>query len=52
MFVDLKMPLNKDNHFKATLVFEKAGTVEVEYDVLAIGAAPKGGPSTSKMHSH
>jgi len=52
MFVDLKMPLNKGDHFKATLVFEKAGTVEVEYDVLAIGAAPKREAPTSQMHRH
>ncbi len=52
MFVDMKMPLNKGDHFKATLVFEKAGTVEVEYDVLAIGAAPKGEPPANQMHRH
>ena len=48
MFVDLKMPLNKGDHIKATLVFEKAGTVEVEYDVLAIGASPNREPRASK----
>jgi copper(I)-binding protein len=40
MFVDLKKPLTAGEHVKATLVFEKAGTVNVEYDVLAMGAEP------------
>jgi len=40
MFVDLKKPLNQGDHFKATLVFDKAGKVDVEYDVLAMGATP------------
>jgi len=40
MFMDLTRPLTKGEHVKGTLVFEKAGTVEVEYDVVAVGAAP------------
>jgi copper(I)-binding protein len=40
MFVGLKKPLIKGDHVKATLVFEKAGKVEVDFDVLAIGGAP------------
>ena len=40
MFVGLKKPLSKGDHVKATLVFEKAGKVEVDFDVLAIGGAP------------
>ena len=40
MFVDLKTPLAAGDHIKATLVFEKAGAVNVEYDVLAMGAEP------------
>ena len=40
MFVDLKAPLTAGDRIKATLVFEKAGTVNVEYDVLAMGAEP------------
>jgi copper(I)-binding protein len=45
MFMDLKEPLVKDQkpRPKGTLVFEKAGTVEVEYAVEAIGGAPSGG---------
>lgn len=44
MFMDLKQPLVKDQtpRPKGTLVFEKAGTVEVEYAIEAAGASPKG----------
>ena len=38
MFVDLKAPFEQGKRVKGTLVFEKAGTVEVEYAVEAIGA--------------
>ena len=42
MFMDLKRPLVKDQkpRPKGTLVFEKAGTIEVEYAVEAVGGAP------------
>jgi periplasmic copper chaperone A len=40
MFVGLKKPLTAGEHINATLVFEKAGAINVEYDVLAMGAAP------------
>ncbi|MFL6798422.1 MAG: copper chaperone PCu(A)C [Xanthobacteraceae bacterium] len=39
MFVGLKQPLAKGEKVKATLQFEKAGSIEVEYTVEAIGAA-------------
>ncbi len=39
MFVGLKKPLAAGDHVKVKLVFEKAGAVEVEYDVRAIGAS-------------
>ena len=38
MFVGLKKPLAAGDHVNGTLVFEKAGTINVEYDVLAMGA--------------
>lgn len=38
MFVDLKHPLSNGEHVKGTLVFEDAGTVQIEYDVGGIGA--------------
>ena len=40
MFVGLKKPLTAGEHVNAKLVFEKAGAVDVEYDVLAMGASP------------
>jgi copper(I)-binding protein len=39
MFRQLKHPLEQGKTVKATLKFEKAGTVDVEYPVLAIGAS-------------
>jgi hypothetical protein len=43
MFMDLKEPLRDGQTVKGTLVFEKAGAVEVEYTVRPIGgAAPAG----------
>ena len=46
MFTHLTHPLNKGETVKATLNFEHAGPVEVEFKVLAVGAGPdaaKGG---------
>jgi periplasmic copper chaperone A len=49
MFVDLKKPLSAGDHFKATLAFEKAGTVSVDYDVRAMGSEPGGSMPGMKM---
>ena len=38
MFMELKQPLKQDERIKSTLTFEKAGTVEVEFKIEAIGA--------------
>lgn len=38
MFMDLKQPLAQGSLIKGTLVFEKAGTVEISYKVEAMGA--------------
>ena len=40
MFKNLKRPLKAGDRFKGTLVFEKAGSVEVEFAVQAMGAMP------------
>ncbi|MBQ0822523.1 DUF1775 domain-containing protein [Microvirga terrae] len=40
MFMDLKEPLKEGQTVKGTLVFEKAGRVEVEYAVRGMGGAP------------
>jgi copper(I)-binding protein len=38
MFVGVKHPLSQGEHVKGTLIFEHAGTVQIEYDVQGIGA--------------
>lgn len=38
MFMDLKKPLVKGERFKATLRFERAGEIEVEFVIDAMGA--------------
>ena len=38
MFVNLKHPLSKGDHVGGTLVFERAGKVNVEYSVESLGA--------------
>lgn len=43
MLLQLKKPLAAGQRYKATLVFEKAGAVEVEFEVRAIGAEQKKG---------
>ena len=53
MFMDLKQPLKQGEKIKGTLVFEKAGNVEIEYEVAPIGAAsPTGEPAKSGQHKH
>ena len=42
MMVNLKQPIQEGQRFKGTLVFEKAGTVEVEYAIEPVGGSPKG----------
>jgi len=43
MFIGLKQPFEQGKRVKGTLQFEKAGTVEVEYAVEAIGGTPRKG---------
>jgi periplasmic copper chaperone A len=45
MFVDLKHPLEQGKIVEATLKLEKAGTVKVEFPIVAIGAAAPGVPA-------
>jgi copper(I)-binding protein len=42
MFVGITAPLEQGKRVKGTLEFEKAGKIEVEYAVEAIGGTPKG----------
>jgi len=49
MLLDLKSPLKQGEKVKATLMFEQAGRVEVEFQVDAIGAQP---PATAEHDGH
>jgi copper(I)-binding protein len=40
------------DHFKATLVFEKAGSVSVDYDVRAMGSESGGTMPGMEMPGH
>lgn len=42
MFMDLKQPLKPDDMFKATLQFEKAGPLDVNFSVRGLGATTHG----------
>jgi copper(I)-binding protein len=42
MFMELKAPLAKDTKVPVTLVFEKAGSIDLQLNVQAIGAMPQG----------
>ena len=45
MFMDIKQSLKQGDTLKATLQFEKAGTLDVNFSVRALGAT-NGGPSS------
>jgi hypothetical protein len=49
MFLDLKHPLEQGKTVKATLKFDHAGTIAVEYPVLAIGAPAPGASAGGSM---
>jgi copper(I)-binding protein len=49
MFMDIKHPLEQGKTVEATLRFEKAGTVKVEFQVAAIGASGSGAPADGGM---
>jgi copper(I)-binding protein len=50
MMTGLKQPVEKGKPFKGSLVFEKAGTVEVDFAVEAVGATPKAAHDMHNMH--
>ena len=54
MFVGLKQPFERGQHVKATLQFEKAGNVAVNFIVEGIGAQTGGSntPNMQKQHGH
>jgi periplasmic copper chaperone A len=47
MFMDLKQPLEKGQKIKGTLEFEKAGKIDIEYTVEAVGASSPSGAHMS-----
>ena len=52
MFLDLKQPLRAGERQKGTLVFEKAGTVAVEYAVGPIGGPAPASPAPAAHTGH
>ena len=48
MFMDIKQPLKQGDTLKATLMFEKAGKLDVSFSVNAIGA----GAGSAPAHKH
>jgi copper(I)-binding protein len=58
MMMDLKQPIERGKPFKASLTFEKAGPVEVEFMVVAPGATPPASAAAGSkagmpaMHHH
>ena len=49
MLVELKHPLEAGQDMKATLKFDKAGTIDVDYPIAAIGAPAPGAASGGGM---
>jgi periplasmic copper chaperone A len=52
MFKGLKQQLKKGGHVKSTLVFEKAGKVEVDFAIEGLGAVTGGGDHALPGMSH
>ena len=50
MFLDIAKPFKQGDAIKATLQFEKAGKVDVVFDVGALGAAAPGGGAMEHKH--
>jgi copper(I)-binding protein len=50
MFMDLKEPLTEGATLTGTLTFEKAGTVEVQYEVRPLAATAPGAPKAPTEH--
>jgi copper(I)-binding protein len=52
MMQDLARPLTKGERVKGSLNFEKAGKIDVEFAVEAVGGNPGGGKDKAKAHNH
>jgi copper(I)-binding protein len=51
MLLDLKRPVQKGDPVKGTLTFEKAGSIEVEYNVVGVGETPGGSAVAPSDHN-
>jgi copper(I)-binding protein len=49
MLLDLKEPIKEGERVKGTLVFEKAGSVDIEYATVPVGGSPGGKDTTHQM---
>jgi copper(I)-binding protein len=49
MLLDLKEPIKEGERVKGTLVFEKAGSVDIEYATVSVGGSPGGKDTTHQM---
>ena len=50
MMMGLKQPIEKGKSFKGSLVFEKAGAVDVDFAVEGVGATPAAAHDMHNMH--
>jgi len=51
MMMGLKQPIEKGKPFKGSLVFEKAGAIDVDFAVEAVGATPAAAAPAHDMHN-
>ena len=51
MMMGLKQPIEKGKPFKGSLVFEKAGSIDVDFAVEAVGATPATPAAAHDMHN-
>ena len=50
MMMDVKQPIERGKPFKGSLVFEKAGAVDVDFAVEAVGGTPAAAPAHEHHH--
>ena len=52
MMIDITAPLKQSEKVKGALVFEKAGTIEIVYDIAGIGASGPDGKAAGQGGGH
>ena len=52
MMMDVKQPIERGKPFKGSLVFEKAGAVDVDFSVETVGGTPVAAPYSAHEHHH